>query len=100
MPDISFTHVFPGAVKTDFASNSALPWYLRVLSVIVGFFVGQTCESYAEVPFYQLVNPEGKALTRRGHYWNENVDQVPVHESSLESGNMEKVWKHLIGKME
>ncbi|KAF8583669.1 NAD(P)-binding protein [Ramaria rubella] len=97
--DIRFTHVFPGAVKTDFATNSSIPWYLNAASKVALFLMGETPESYAEVPFYILANPEGRAATADAPFWNEKVNKLEPDPSTREKSNRTKVWDHLMAAL-
>lgn len=94
-------HVFPGAVKTTFARNSELPWYLTGLSAILLPLVGRSKEDYAEIPFFLLANPQGKELTSppNAHFWNENLEPMKAHANTVKAENREKVWNHLMSKL-
>ncbi|GJJ09662.1 hypothetical protein Clacol_003886 [Clathrus columnatus] len=99
--NIRFMHLFPGAVRTSFARNSELPWILTVLSTLVLPFIGRSKEEYAEIPFYLLAVPEGRELTATydTHLWNENVEPIKPHLNTLKPENREKIWNHLISKL-
>ncbi|KAF8490301.1 hypothetical protein JB92DRAFT_3128963 [Gautieria morchelliformis] len=62
-PSVTFPHVQPGAVKTEFASHASLPWYLSSFLNVGLAVMGQTPASYPEVPFYLLVNPVRSTAT-------------------------------------
>ncbi|KAF8583670.1 NAD(P)-binding protein [Ramaria rubella] len=97
--DVIFTHVFPGAVKTNYASNNSLPWYLNAVSKVALLFMGETPESYAEVPFYILANPKGRAATADAPFWNEKVDKLEPDPSTREKSNRTKVWDNLMATL-
>lgn len=99
--NVRFMHLFPGAVKTEFARNSDLPWYLSGLSAIFLPLVGRTKEDYAEIPFYLMANPKGKELTTSSNtqFWNEKIEPMKAHATTVKAENREKVWKHLMSKL-
>jgi len=98
VPNVTFTHVFPGFVKTDFAKNSNMPWYFKLVSGLTLGVAGSSKESYAEIPFYLLANPEGQAMTAAadGKLWDQNIKKIKPHPSSALQENKEKVWDHLM----
>lgn len=96
-----FLHVFPGAVRTAFAHNSGLPWFLTGLSAILLPLIGRSKEDYAQIPFFLLATPDGRDLVTKSntYFWNENVEPVKVHPNTLKPENREKVWSHLMSKL-
>jgi hypothetical protein len=58
--------------------------------------LGGTPESYAEVPFYLLANPEGRAACAKAPFWNQHVYQLKAHPSTQDKTNRVKVWTHLL----
>ncbi|KAF8530105.1 hypothetical protein BU17DRAFT_78674 [Hysterangium stoloniferum] len=98
VPNVTFTHVFPGAVRTHFARNSNLPWYFILATDIILSMFGSSKESYAEIPFYLLANPEGQAMTAAvdGKFWDHKVQKIKPQPSLVLKENREKVWDHLM----
>lgn len=94
--NVNFTHVYPGFVKTDFARNSAVPWYMHVMSSVASIFMGRTAEEYADVPFYLLANPEGRTLAAKEKFFDENVVKVEAHPSAKDNNHRAKIWEHLM----
>ncbi|KAF8501940.1 NAD(P)-binding protein [Gautieria morchelliformis] len=98
-PSVMFTHVSPGAVKTNVASNSSLPWYLSAVLKVVLPIMGQTPASYAEVPFYLLANPVGRAATSSVCFWNENAVETAANPALQDEGIKTAIWEHMMEKM-
>ena len=61
--------------------------------------LGRSPESYAEVPFYLLVNPEGRRASAKVRFWNQHVRQLKPHPSVQDEANRAKVWNHLLEMM-
>jgi hypothetical protein len=95
-PSIAFTHVFPGHVQTDVTRNSAIPWYLSLIAWVFFLILGETPASYADVPFYLLVHPEGRAATLRVRFWDENVEEMVGSRALPEEGIRLRIWDHLV----
>jgi hypothetical protein len=93
------THVQPGAVKTEFASNASLPWYLSSFLNVGLAVMGQTPTSYAEVPFYLLANPVGRAATSSVRFWDENADEMVANPALQDEGTRTAIWDYLMEKM-
>ncbi|KAF8462193.1 hypothetical protein JB92DRAFT_2839017 [Gautieria morchelliformis] len=77
-PSSTFTHVQSSAVKTAFASNASLPWYLSLFLNVGIAVMGQTPASFAGVPFYLLVNPMGWVATSSVPFCDENADAIRI----------------------
>jgi hypothetical protein len=86
-------------VKTDSASNSGLPWYFTALVKVVFAIIGETTASYAEVPFYLLANPMGRAATSSACFWNANADEMAPDPALQDEAKRVAIWDHLMGKM-
>lgn len=96
-PSIAFTHVFPGQVQTDAAQNSAMPWTLSLIFRVFLAIAGDTPASYADVPFYLMVHPEGRDKTLKAHFWDKNAEAIKIEE--VEKEGKIKVWEHLMEQM-
>jgi hypothetical protein len=95
-PNVSFTHVFPGVIKSNAISKSGFPWYIAVPASLVAALAGSSPASYAEVPFYLIANPEGRALAAKERFWDENVSRLEPHPSAKDEGLRRKIWDHLL----
>lgn len=86
-PNIAYYHLFPGIVTTNGASNSGFPFPLPQLfslaSPIISRTVGNSPESYAEIPVLVAANPspEKKELVAREgtnlNMWLKKVSPAP-----------------------
>jgi len=95
-PKVTFTHVFPGFVQTDTASNSNVPWYLRLVANVAHTLAGKTPEQYGEIPFYLLANPEGRALAAKDMFLDDNVAKVEPSSSAMDNNERAKIWEGLV----
>jgi hypothetical protein len=95
--NITVTHVFPGIVKTNVLKNTPPPWYHSGYMRIGMALMGCPPESYAEVPFYLLANPEGCRASAKVRFWDQKIRQVKVDPSVQDKANRAKVWTHLCG---
>ncbi|KAF8529718.1 hypothetical protein BU17DRAFT_73046 [Hysterangium stoloniferum] len=95
-PKVIFTHVFPGYVNTNIVNNSAHVWYISLFMRCFLAIMGASAESYAEVPFYLLANPEGRSLTEHTQFWDEKVNPINPHFTARQKMNKDKVWAHLL----
>ncbi|KAF8463733.1 hypothetical protein JB92DRAFT_3103000 [Gautieria morchelliformis] len=86
-PSVTFTHVQPSAVKTVFASNASLPWYLSSFLNVRLAVMGQTPACYPEVPFYLLVNPVGFVATSSVRFWDEHADEMAGNPAFQDEGS-------------
>ncbi|KAF8516067.1 hypothetical protein JB92DRAFT_2287677 [Gautieria morchelliformis] len=84
---LTFPHVQPAAVKTEFASHASLPWYLSSLLNVGLAVMGQTPASYPEVPFYPLVNPVRSTATSSVLCWDENADEMAGNPAFPDEGS-------------
>jgi hypothetical protein len=99
-PNVHFTHVYPGGVKTNFVANWGVPWYISIPASLAISLTGSSPESYAEVPFHMVANPEGRALTAGERFWDESVSKLEPHPSAKDEGLRRKIWDHLLAMMD
>lgn len=99
VPNIAFTHLYPGVVKTDFASNSAMPWYFAALANTYLAILGDPAASYAEVPFYLLTNADGRAATFRAHFWDQNAEKTTANPTPQDKNIREKILNELMERI-
>ncbi|KZV90358.1 NAD(P)-binding protein [Exidia glandulosa HHB12029] len=95
-----FTHLFPGIVRTAVLANSGQSSIVVWIHWLAGFVIGQTVESYAEIPFYLTANPEGrKLIEREGGWLNENLKKLAPSPASEDVATRQIIWSWLQNKM-
>lgn len=72
---------------------------MSALSKVALAIMGSTPASFAEVPFYLLANPMGRATTSSGHFWNENAEELKANPALQDEGIRTKIWNHLMEKI-
>ena len=95
-PNVNFTHVFPGVVKTDTMRNSDFPWYMSAIAAVSMALMGLSPESYAEIPFFLVANPEGRELTNKARFWDEKLQMLKPHPMTKDENFRNKVRAHLL----
>lgn len=69
------------------------------MSTVALAFLGDTPESYAEVPFYLLAHPEGRAATSHARLWDQYVDVIEANPELQEASTRTRLWNHMMGKL-
>lgn len=94
--NVNFTHVYPGVVKTNTMRNSGTPWYMTLAGAVAMALMGTSPDSYAEIPFFLVANPEGRTSTNKARFWDENLQILKPHSAAKDENFRNKVRAHLL----
>jgi len=90
-PTVSFTHVHPGFVATNFKSN--LSWPIRIILGAVQMFFARSCEDCGEWMMHALVD----STTKTGaHFTNPDAKPIKASPYAVDTIARGVVWDHLV----
>ena len=101
-PQISFFHLFPGIVATNSAANQGFPFPLPQLfslaSPILSRTIGNSPESYADIPVLVGCN-NGKEkqdlVAKEGHFLGSRITRCTVNPWASDPKNQEAIYAKL-----
>ena len=101
-PSIAFFHVFPGIVTTNSAANQGFPFPLPQLFSLASPFisrtVGNSAESYAEIPVLIATNTgaEKQAIVEReGHFLGQTLKRIQTAPWTENKANQDEIYDKL-----
>lgn len=101
-PKIKFFHVFPGLVATDVAGNQNLPFPMKqllnyIVYPIAARTIGNTADSYADIPVFLAGNKAAEALAEKEGYFLDNKNnKAALSPYALDKENQEAVFQKLL----
>ncbi|EGG04177.1 uncharacterized protein MELLADRAFT_89607 [Melampsora larici-populina 98AG31] len=98
-PSMRFYHLFPGYVETSAASNRNLPFPIPQLGNLFGPIlartIGNTPQSYSDIPIYFAANPEVKEKFQNQVCFNEKLVPIESSDWSKDHSNQESIYQKL-----
>lgn len=102
-PNIRFYHVFPGAVTTNAAANQGFPFPLPQLYALFGPIIertiGNSPESYAEIPVMLAANESEEKVVEvdneQGRFLSNTIKKVEISDWAKKKENQEKAYEKL-----
>lgn len=100
-PHIRFFHIFPGFVSTNVMINQNTPFPIKqivsyVLYPIARWTIGNSVQSYADVPVYLAGNREVDALVEKEGYFLDNKNKkASLSPYALDESNQQAVFEKL-----
>jgi len=88
-PTVSFTHIFPGIVKTDFGT-AGLPFVLKQVTNLLSSLIAISTKECADFMFYALTDP---GAATGGWSKNNHAEPVPSNKYATEEART-KVWEY------
>ncbi|KAJ3336106.1 hypothetical protein HDU93_003637 [Gonapodya sp. JEL0774] len=93
-PNITFTHMSPGAVATNLARD--LPWYARAPLWLIGKLIGTKEEDFGQMAAYVLTEPGRNSVNSHGKNWHltspKGEEWAKLKYGTAEA--IDKVWEH------